>query len=291
MMFEDSDKVCDTVKFSELPIKQQEDHQVHAMSLILTGLAIYLKDPLFKYLKDKPVRRELDHVSPSVKHSIEIRESFPSPREVREMIRPDTFWAITGIEATQHMEAMRLAEQLARVLYGTSPDDSTKRRFYSSSADVDDKQSERETLQDLAAEAQKSLNPQKIPLEAIRVPARYDGRLTEDPDGDLFTFKPLTYLDQYEGVKAPGGNVFEWLTESRGPNNFSQIPALGEELWLLASDREPRWLLCDVRLDQSSAQMRMLWENVRTLTSEDVVQRGQHLDVIISWLQQYYVKR
>lgn len=68
------------------------------------------------------------------------------------------------------------------------------------------------------------------------------------------------------------------------------VPSQGEELWLLASDQEPRWLLCDTRIDQDSSQVRMLWENLRRLTSEEVAQRDQHLDFIIQWLKQYYAK-
>ena len=176
--------------------------------------------------------------------------------------------------------------------FGALPDDSVKGFAFSEASDVDDEQTSAEILRDLATEAQESLNPRRIPLEAIRVPARLldDGRLIEDPSGEAFTFKPIKYLAEYEGVKAPGGNVFEWFTEHRGPTTRSQIPAQGEELWLLASDKEPRWLLSDTRLDQSSPQMRMLWENLRTLTSADVVQRGQHVEVIIQWLKQYYAK-
>ena len=176
--------------------------------------------------------------------------------------------------------------------FGAPPDDSMKGRSPSGAPDMEDKRSDADILKDLAAEAQESLKPRQIPMEAIRVPARLldDGRLIEDSEGDLFSFKALKYLDKYEGIKAPGGNVFEWFTESRGPNNLSQIPAQGEELWLLASDQEPRWLLCDVRLDQSPPQMKMLWENLRALTSEEVVQRGQHLEFIIQWLKQYYAK-
>lgn len=120
-MFEDTDKVLDKVKFSELPIKQQEDYQVFAMQQIIMGLMLYLKEPLSIYLKEKEVKRDLVHVTPAVTHGTEIEGAVPPPSAVREMIRPDGFWAITGLDPLKQIEVMRLSEAMVRILYaGTS---------------------------------------------------------------------------------------------------------------------------------------------------------------------------
>lgn len=150
----------------------------------------------------------------------------------------------------------------------------------------------KEILERLAAEAQESLKPIRIPLEGILVPGRLenDGKWVEDQDGKIPNFKIIKYSDEHRGVKAPGGNVFKWFTQYHSAGGMSMVPSQGEEIWLLASDQEPRWLLCDTRIDQDSPQVRMLWENLRRLTSEEVAQRDQHLDFIIQWLKQYYAK-
>jgi hypothetical protein len=120
-MLEDSDKVRDSVKFSELPPKQQEDYQVFAMQQIILGLMLYLKEPLYTYLSDKEVKRDLEHVTPPVRHGTEIEGAVPSPRAVRDMIRPDGFWVISGIDPMKHIEAMGLTEKLVRLLYEPLP--------------------------------------------------------------------------------------------------------------------------------------------------------------------------
>jgi hypothetical protein len=143
----------------------------------------------------------------------------------------------------------------------------------------------------LALTVQKSLNAMRIPLEMISVPARFVGEeLIEDADGDLTKFNVSKYSEEYYGIRLPASNVYESVTEFKAADHFTQTPSRGDQLWLLKVEYEPMWLINDFRLDLSSGQKKMINENFKKLTTEEVVKRGKHLDYIIQWLKQNYLK-
>jgi hypothetical protein len=120
-MFDESEAVRDSVKFSELPEKQQKEFFLLAMQVMIPNLIAYLKEPLYEYLKDKDVKRDLVPADFTAGPSREVK-CVPSPAEVSKMIRQDAWWAVKTKDPEnlenfrKSFEAMEVAEKLVRIV-------------------------------------------------------------------------------------------------------------------------------------------------------------------------------
>lgn len=115
-MFEDADKIRDRIKLRELPKAIRKQWEVRAVETLILNLLASLKEPLLAFAGEQEVERQMDPSQMSTPRDEEIKGMVPTPGQLKEIIRPDTFWAPSLAVFSDPMKAMSMIQQLAGLL-------------------------------------------------------------------------------------------------------------------------------------------------------------------------------
>jgi hypothetical protein len=119
-MLEDSGRIRDKAKISELPTHEQISYQVFVLQQVVMGLLRLLKEPLLNRTANIEVERDRNITEMSLHTQGTVKNLMPSPREVRDMVPPEDYWFLNGPLSVEDLASDRQARELVKAFLGVS---------------------------------------------------------------------------------------------------------------------------------------------------------------------------